>query len=61
MSSNPVKFTIKNWHSWKEAENIPHNENKSQSVATDAKINRDIKTAIMNILHMFKKQRKERA
>lgn len=42
----------------KKQENRLHNE-KSQSVETDAKINKDIKTAIINILHMFKKYRRE--
>lgn len=35
-------------------ENRPCNEEKSQSVETDAKINKNINTAITNILHMFR-------
>ena len=35
--------------------NMPHNKEKSQSVETDAQINKNIKTVIINILHMFKR------
>ena len=38
----------------KKQENIPCNEEKSQSVETDAQINKNIKTAIINIVHMFR-------
>ena len=34
--------------------NMPHNKEKSQSVETDAQINKNIKTVIINILHMFR-------
>jgi len=59
---NPVNFTVSGiqlkitMHA-KKQENMPHNE-KSQSVETDAQINKNIKTAIINILRMFRNTRK---
>ena len=56
---NPVNFTMSGiqlkitMHA-KKQENMPHNKEKSQSVETDAQINKNIKTAIINILHMFR-------